>query len=390
MYIIDKKYLLLVIFIIFYGCIRKPLPNEIEKINEVNLIETEKVLELRIDNKTKNICNALFYYEANKNVRYLTFLNAGQNEIQFYNIDSAKLSYKVKLSIEGPNGTGKILGFTVQSLDSIYITSKTNINILYMVNREGDIIKKYHVKKFLFGDYIFGGVSYHYNPILKIENKLYLGVFLADMPSTIERMNHRKLTVKIDLQNDSIEIMPLEYPDLSSGEANKIVSFIPSRTYNGKEFIFNFNGSHNLYITKDMKNFNNHVLAKSRYINKKIKSIKETTNFLQRSKCFLETPHYSTIIYDKYREVYYRFVYPGIKVDISDDLMDLNMFKKVFSIMILNKDLEIIGETMLPENKYNMTMYFVAPEGLYLSMDHILNPDFDINYLKFKLFNIFP
>ena len=55
---------------------------------------------------------------------------------------------------------------------------------------------------------------------------------------------------------------------------------------------------------------------------------------------------------------------------------------------ILDKDFNIIGETLFPQYTYNPSMAFVHKNGLYISDSHILNPSFDENVLSFKCFTL--
>jgi len=56
--------------------------------------------------------------------------------------------------------------------------------------------------------------------------------------------------------------------------------------------------------------------------------------------------------------------------------------------MILNSELEVVGERLIPENTYHILMSFVGKEGLYISTNHIGNPDFSADYLRFELFKL--
>jgi hypothetical protein len=55
-----------------------------------------------------------------------------------------------------------------------------------------------------------------------------------------------------------------------------------------------------------------------------------------------------------------------------------------FSLMILNEDLKIIGETLLPENKYRSDLMLILEDGLYISTSHYKNPSFDEDRLVFQ------
>ena len=59
-----------------------------------------------------------------------------------------------------------------------------------------------------------------------------------------------------------------------------------------------------------------------------------------------------------------------------------------FSIIILNKDYEIIGETKFPGNTYAHHLCFVGKKGLYISENDENNPQFDENKLVFRCFTL--
>ena len=59
-----------------------------------------------------------------------------------------------------------------------------------------------------------------------------------------------------------------------------------------------------------------------------------------------------------------------------------------FSIVILNKNYEIIGETRFPGNTFNYRMYFIGKKGLYLSLNNLENPNFDEDKLQFQCFTL--
>ena len=61
---------------------------------------------------------------------------------------------------------------------------------------------------------------------------------------------------------------------------------------------------------------------------------------------------------------------------------------KEFSVIVLNADFEIIGETRFPGKKYFYKMSFVGKEGLYISENDLENPQFDEYKLVFTCFKI--
>ena len=59
-----------------------------------------------------------------------------------------------------------------------------------------------------------------------------------------------------------------------------------------------------------------------------------------------------------------------------------------FSVIVFDKDLNIIGETKFPGNKYLYKMSFVGRDGLYISENNLKSPKFDENKLKFACFKL--
>ena len=66
---------------------------------------------------------ALFPYTDKDGHQYISFQNGFKNQIVFYDIQTKEMAFKIDLDIEGDNGVGFFLGYYIDSLDSIYLTS---------------------------------------------------------------------------------------------------------------------------------------------------------------------------------------------------------------------------------------------------------------------------
>jgi hypothetical protein len=54
----------------------------------------------------------------------------------------------------------------------------------------------------------------------------------------------------------------------------------------------------------------------------------------------------------------------------------------------LDKDFNIIGETLFPDYTYKSVLTFIAEDGLYICDSHVKNPEFDENKLSFQCFEL--
>ena len=104
---------------------------------------------------------------------------------------------------------------------------------------------------------------------------------------------------------------------------------------------------------------------------------------------YMEKPKYFHMMYDRYRNVYYRFAEMPCKLAKDETPYD-NFAPKAreFSVIILNDKFDIIGETKFPGNKYFYRMSFVGKDGLYISENNFANPEFDENKLVFSCFKL--
>lgn len=77
---------------------------------------------------------------------YLTFLNKLTQEINFYNLKSKQLAFKVLLNYEGPNSVGDLKGFNsgyyVHSLDSVFVLNR-NLGRVFLVNSNSEVLTHY-------------------------------------------------------------------------------------------------------------------------------------------------------------------------------------------------------------------------------------------------------
>lgn len=102
---------------------------------------------------------------------------------------------------------------------------------------------------------------------------------------------------------------------------------------------------------------------------------------------YFQTDQTLTRIVSSPLNVYYRFAEMPYKLAPNESPYETPKGKE-FSVIVLNADFEIIGETKFPGKKYFYKMSFVGREGLYISENNLENPQFDENKLVFTCFKI--
>lgn len=95
---------------------------------------------------------------------------------------------------------------------------------------------------------------------------------------------------------------------------------------------------------------------------------------------FIESTQYGAVLYDKFRDRYYRIIRLPLK-EYDPDELRIEMLRKPLALIIMDGNFNIIGEYALPEDKYYTSHIFVSPDGVNIN---VLSDDDD--FLKFKVF----
>ena len=189
-----------------------------------------------------------------------------------------------------------------------------------------------------------------------------------------------------DLHKKKLGWTELRYPSIFNKDEIDYILYDPeiSYTYTGKEVVVSLGQYDSIFVSSDFKhkkayNAKSHYLPHVRPVSQNL----QIDLFKTIHDRGLQ-PHYHHLMYDKYRKVFYRFAL------MPDDNIKpfSNNPHQSFSIIILNKDYEIIGETKFPGNTYAHHLCFVGKKGLYISENNENNPQFDENKLVFRCFTL--
>lgn len=374
-----KKLLFIMILITIMAC------NDSKKEKEkCKLTPSVDLLNFAIPPSIHSASNNLTYAECNGEK---SLIYASNNDLHFFDLEKGKLAHTTKFHQVGPDGIGSLQGFFVHNFDSIYLVN--TINIL-LADTSGTVKKRIELsKKFnhnLPVTIIHTFYSFNQSPIIDNFN-LYLTTYLVDQINTKD-VTPYSMGVTLNLLNDSVSLMQHRYPPLDNTHESYF-----SRAYLGDNiWLYGF-----VYNNEILKISNNnklvHISAKSGLARDKISRHRFSTDFKENSIRFLQSQWYGSLIYDKWRRKTYRIFYPGMEnIDKNQQVsyyQSLREMPEQFSVIILDENLNKIGETLMPKDKYNPRMFFVNEDGLHFAL-HVNHPEFDPDYLKFARFTVEP
>ena len=376
-----------------------PTHNEVF-LDMFDLYESEQTIKISIDDNTRTYTFSMHHFEDSDGTEYISLENPEYDSkygvIQYYRLDSCKLSHTVRINYEGDNTIAPpIFGHGTINLDEIIITCDIQY-FMYKINQNGKIIHQYkYCTNTENADQYIGVelMSMYYNPLIVNNGKIYAALYLPASEYWSKdgheiHFEQYPLNVEIDTATGSLKYSKLCFPKLRT-EFDKIGYLNNySRIFDGKNFVYSFCALDSLYVTNDMQKFTTYP-AKSRCMEVKNEGYKPGLSPVESSKISNTQARYGNIIHDKYRNVYYRFCH------MRDDKVRDGDFTKYmrtnylichgeFSVQIIDSTFHVVGETKFERGKYAPMLFFVNKEGLWLSENNDENPNVSDDWLIFR------
>jgi hypothetical protein len=377
-----QAFLLIIVFFLI-SCNKK---NDTVKTNDnskppsynIELKKEEQKLSFELNSQIVNRSVCLMPYVTPDSIRYLFYRSGYSNNICVFNIDNEKLINTIKLENRGPNGVGSINGFEVINFDSIYINSAF-IRKLFLVNQQGKIISKIDYSSYQQEYFIHAATS------RTLENMRVgfkdLKIYLPFYPGYDKGNYHTfapediRFIAELDTLEKTANTLKIGFPE-NYWQDDFYPSFFGFFIENGC-FYINYMYDNKVLFSVDSDKWVS-IEIPSRYAN--VKRVIPRGNGL--------SARYIRLIFDPFRDVFYRFVMHEQRKIENRVHTDLIRYPQRFSIIILDNDLNIIGETIFPPDTYDPHGFFIAKEGLYISKSNPFNPDYNVDLLEFQLFNL--
>lgn len=357
--------------------------------DNLSLQETKDSLSFEMSVHSSLFIKSMSVFKDDKNKEYLTFMSNEEPEIYIYDLMTEELVRTIHFDQEGANGVGpKAAGFLMKDWNEIYVP---NLMMPEIAVTDSCGRKKQTFKLDNLGNgYGFIPTRSTTNTPFILHERLLYGMQLPNPRLGEDAATHSPVGLILDLEKKEVNLSALKYPTSVMKNYRKPSLGIESKMshcFNGKELVMSFSFDETLYrMPLDGGEITKHV-AKSAYVKKVALPEKVPSDLILAAKEMCELPIYGTIIHDEYRNVYYRVAYPEMDYDMDENFVEMwQSGRGKFALMILDENLNVIGETLLPENRYRSDLMLVLEDGLYISTSHYKNPDFNEDRLVFRRF----
>lgn len=313
----------------------------------------------------------------------------------FFDLKNKKYLRSIEFDREGPNGVQRFgaTGFLPINQSEEYIFGSLQGRIYHV---KGDTINKVvNLNNFNLLGNNFALYSINKTKPVFINNS----IFYYNVPQVIQDdkdlFYKEPIFLKYNLNESSLDFnLNINYPEhYKTGIWNSLGHIHPSFTYNPFEnqIIFSFPALPDLYAYDILENKMNFIdkCLKSKFYDGNIEPLKNSGNsFLENNQLMKMQATYEAIAFNKRQNKYYRII--TLPVENDEDLKSQDRYNLVvpFVIMVLDSNFDLLAELKVEGKKYDYRDFFINEEGLWISNNNPLNPDFDENYLSYTLFSI--
>jgi hypothetical protein len=341
-----------------------------------------KFLSLQLDANTPNVSMGLQFSDG-----FLFNVNWANNEIQMYDIESGLLIKSLVFDIEGDQGVGELFGFHVHTLDSIFLFSQLNA-VLILTDTSGMVKNRIRYTQPDMYSPAFVHNSYFLSPPIIKGDEMYVKTHFQGnyREVTAEQLSANHMTYAINMKTGIVDFLKHTYP--SDYLAKGLKHFEPSMATDGNKVVYSLFGDHRLFFAPSFNEPIQSVSTPSSHLDENLPLFPLQGERFDTQKYLQGSSRYESIIYDPFREVYYRFAFPTYTFESDEEVKSLRSEPRGFVIMTLDKDLNVIDDQYFEGGKYMPNNIFVGEKGLYLSTSHSNNPQNQEDKMVFEIFEL--
>ena len=356
------------------------------------LYESDQTISIDVDKRTNIYTNTIQYFEENGRSFIALENNYGQVDasIDIYSLDSCRLDSRVPVRLDGSLGFSAFSGFCRLSADS-YVLGNHNVLKYRFVNSDGVLCRTIDHSEDSLGRIVLSSLieTFISSPFVMRGEKIYCRrpIPLTRWNNDLEFGNNFEFSecpvcAVLDTATNEYVELPAKYPILYSKDDNVHSEHCSWTTCDG-DFVYGFLFSDSIYVANE-----SHDMLKAYYAGSKYVSIdnKRYSRSLSMSQSMLfadRESQYGNLLYDEYNDVYYRFVHwPTDVKEVQPD--EYRFCRKEFSIIVMDKDFNILGEECFPAGKYAPMLFFINKDGLWLSENNYERTDMTEDKLVFR------
>jgi hypothetical protein len=353
-----------------------------------SFLETKESITIQMDPASSNQSSYIQYWiDPNDGAEYLIMANLNNYTLEVYELESRSLLKIYKIPQTGKVGLNypQLMGFFFKDWDAVYINAYDRPFVLHL-DENSEVVERFY----------YGGMNTTVSPKSLTSKPLLMSnnlLFMGGSPQTMYSSNYWNNYIMLLLNVADSTMTDFFKPKIEKNGVYGMFHSHHSYTLNEQRrvVIHNFSFDNHLYLREtESATIQKKIIANSKHFSE-IKPWQrqfdpnDQTNNTRDQEFYIQNPSYKSIIYDKWRDVYYRFVERG--VELKDTKGNFNTwYDKKPSVIILNSEFEVLGETDLLQSMYRISDAFVGEKGLYIAANNEKNPKYNEDEMVFDIY----
>lgn len=333
--------------------------------------KNESSFNVSVSTDTLTIANTdykLFYFFTDSDDKgFLSFYNSSKRRIEIYDWSTKRPFKSVVLPQVDSINIGSLTDYLILSWDSIVLQHNFKISIIDTASNVlfGHLINDPFSDFFpeiLHGNYRFSFPMYFDKSTKLLSLHQYSGKFLSHEQQFYDLPVASGFSFP-DKKFSSIRVAwPANYKYNYYGDAIDV-----SRTVNAHLHVFSFPANDSIYVfnslDKSIRKFN----CRSKFKNEEVRPLDARfhNDINKKVEHLTINPLYRKILYDPFRDLYYRFFVNSVPLRNNDGTYNTTVDKSL-SVIVINKNFEVLDEINLPRHEWHYS--FVTDKGLCLEI----------------------
>jgi len=307
------------------------------------------------------------YYIFDKKEDTFVGYNSNGHCIDVYDFKSRKQVSRIQLASDGPHGMNAIESIDFVNWDSLFLYTRGQLIIADSSSKvvfRGNLFAKELLDE-------FGELNTNSNFSLSYDHKRKSVLFFSVWHPTELRLV-KSIVTEYSLVS-TIQSLPIMYSDyfLDNNARLGHLAYINASPSRNGHLVYNFLYESNIY-DYDFQTMETKIFGAEPSFERGLADpfdIDEANNN-EWERHAIMSPHYFQVLYDPFRDLYYRFHWGGIDPPAKDDASALD---KPLYLIVFDREFKKMEEIRLPNDTYRIHTWFVDKYGLNISPTHPRN-----------------
>lgn len=320
-----------------------------------------------------SVGNYEFYwvqYIDGENEGSLAVLNKVFNSLDFYDLDTETLEKRIRLDTDEKFGKFQPSGFYYHNADSIFVYPHYTFDGTLMINAKGDMVNKISapIPEQSENQHALNHISSPSSPSVYLNGKIHAGIASLLSSSWHSGLSPDfKTNMTLDPFTGEIRfVQHLTYPEAYLGKATTDHhSFLCRVLVENRYWIHSYPLMDSVLLYDTAYRYLGAKYAGSAFFEGFVE-LKRGTPHTEQYQYVIQNSSYARILYDRYRNLFYRVVLIGRKLDPSRDTDSRDNSRNHFAVAVFDENFQKIKEVVFPPEKYFHYAAFVGKKGLYI------------------------